>query len=77
MVTSRVVTKYLWEYDVLEELGKIKIELRQVQSQHKWDPGGTVSLLAGPRGKAPGRIPGKGQSPGSFGHFKVFKDTHK
>ena len=47
-----------------------------MQSQHKWDPGGTMSLLTGPRGKAPGRIPGRGQSPGRSGHFKVFKDSH-
>ena len=31
-----------------------------------------MSLLAGPREKAPGRIPGRWQSPGSSGHFKVF-----
>ena len=35
-----------------------------------------MSLLTGPRGKAPGRIPGRGQSPGRSGHFKVFKDSH-
>ena len=48
-----------------------------MQSQYKWDPGGTVSLLTGPRGKVPGRIPGRGQSSASLGHLKVFKDTHR
>ena len=36
-----------------------------------------MSLLAGPRGKAPSRIPGGGQSPGSSDHFKVFNDTYR
>ena len=55
--------KFFWEDDVLEELGKIRIKLNKAQSQHKWDLGGTVSLLAGPRAKAPGRIPGRGVKP--------------
>ena len=32
-----------------------------------------MSLLAGPRVEAPGRILGRGQSPGRSGHFKLFK----
>ena len=48
-----------------------------MHSQHKWDPGGTVSLLTGPRGKASSKIPRRGESPGSSGYFKVFKDTHR
>ena len=49
-----------------QNFGKMKIP-------NKWDPGGTVSLLVGPRVKAPGRILGRGLIPGSSGHFKVFK----
>ena len=36
-----------------------------------------MSLLTGPRGKAPGRILGRGQSPGNSDHFKVFKDNQR
>ena len=63
MVTSRVLNKNLWEYDVLEELGKIRIELRQSAIPTQMGSRSTVSLLAGPRGKAPGRIPGRGVKP--------------
>ena len=60
MVKSSVLTKIFWEDDVLEELGEIRIELRQSAIPTQMGSRSTVSLLAGPRGKAPGRIPGRG-----------------
>ena len=32
MITSRVLTKHFWKHDVLEELEKIRIELRQMET---------------------------------------------